>query len=282
MTYRGKILLKDVSKIIKLALEEDLKKGDITSEAIFKNNDLSSAEIISKQTGIFCGSDLVKHIYSLINPKIKVTALIKDGNRLNKNQPVIKIMGPTKNILAGERIALNFIQRMSGIASKTNEYVSILNKSKIKILDTRKTGPGLRLLDKYAVKTGGGTNHRMGLYDLVMIKDNHLKAAGSLTQAVELVRKKYKSKYKIEVEVSNLKEVEEARTLPIDIIMLDNMNKKNIQKAINLIAGQKKIEVSGTINQKKLKYLKDLKVDFISVGSLTHSVQAFDFSLKFR
>ena len=276
-----KILWKEIEKIIRLSLEEDLGSGDITSAAIFDNHHISVAEIISKEDGIFCGEDLVKYIYHYLDRKVEVIPFFNDGSKIGKGLKVIQLTGPTKSLLAGERTCLNFIQRMSGIATKTFKLVTDLSNSSLKILDTRKTAPGLRRLDKYAVKIGGGENHRFGLYDLVMLKDNHLKASGGITEAVQKIKKKYKDKFKIEVETTTLKEVKEALKNKVDIIMLDNMNKKTMGKAILEIDEQAKIEISGNINEKKLKDFKDLKVDFISLGSLTHSVKAFDFSMKF-
>jgi nicotinate-nucleotide pyrophosphorylase (carboxylating) len=181
----------------------------------------------------------------------------------------------------GERTALNFIQRMSGIATRTNSLVKILDGTNIKILDTRKTAPGLRLIDKYSVKAGGGENHRIGLFDMVLIKDNHIAAAGSITAAVAKVREKWDSLYKIEVETSNLAEVREALECSPDVIMLDNMDKNTMREAVSMINKKSKIELSGNMDEAKLENLKDLDVDYISIGALTHSVKAFDFSMKF-
>lgn len=273
---------KDIKPIILLALREDIGNGDITTNAIFNCNGTSEAVIIAKENGIFCGSDVVKLVYEEIDPTIKVAALKSDGKYVKNGTKMIRIKGQTKNILIGERTVLNFLQRMSGIATKTSQISSILKGTDIKLLDTRKTIPGFRLLDKYSVKIGGGYNHRLGLFDMIMIKDNHIKAAGSITKAVNLVKKAYDRDFKIEVEAKNLKEVEEALKSDIDIIMLDNMDRKTMEKAIDLINGKTKIEISGDINEDNIKDLVDLKIDFMSMGALTHSVRAFDLSMYFQ
>ena len=271
----------DIKKLVKLAIKEDIKNGDVTTRAIFNKNDVSEARIISKEKGIYCGTEMLEFVYSMINKKILVNPVVKDGTSVKPGQEVIKIVGPTIGILEGERIALNFIQRMSGIATSAERLTAKLKNPGIKILDTRKTLPGFRLLDKYAVQMGGGSNHRMGLYDMVMIKDNHIKAAGSIKKAVQLVKNKYKNKFKIEVETTSLKEVEEAIACEVDIIMLDNMDVPLMKKAIKMIDGKTKIEISGNVNYENITKYQRLKIDFISIGALTHSVMAFDLSMKF-
>jgi len=272
---------KEIDELIDLAIKEDLADGDVTSRSIFSKEDFSRAVILSKATGIFCGTKIVTAVYKKIDESLKFHFNKQDGDSLVFGEVVCEIKGATISILAGERIVLNFIQRMSGIASKTNLMKNKIG-NKIKILDTRKTLPGFRMLDKYSVFTGGGTNHRMGLYDMVMIKDNHIKAAGSITQAVKLVRKKYGNQFKIEVETTTLEEVKEALNSSVDIIMLDNMNVEKMNKAIDIINKKVQIEISGNVDEDRLNELKNLGVDFISVGSLTHSVEAFDLSMKFK
>ncbi|HNX60822.1 MAG TPA: carboxylating nicotinate-nucleotide diphosphorylase, partial [Spirochaetota bacterium] len=217
--------------LIRLAIAEDISTGDVTSEAIFSGNEKSSAYIMAKQDGIVCGGDLVKWVYTELDPAVKVEQIVPEGSKIEKGKTVITIDGPTKSILEGERTALNFFQRMSGIATKTNSIVKLTEGTSISILDTRKTLPGFRLLDKYAVKCGGGKNHRIGLYDMVLIKDNHIKAAGSITAAVDKVRAKWNDKFRIEVETTNLDEVAEAVRERADIIMLDNMDVETMRKA---------------------------------------------------
>ena len=275
------IEIDDVEELILLALKEDIGDGDVTSEAIFTPADESRASIIAKEKGVFCGADMVKHVYSFIDPKIHVSALVPEGSAVAKGAAVLELEGPTAGLLSGERTALNFIQRMGGIATKTSRMVQILEGTGIRILDTRKTLPGFRLLDKYAVRAGGGTNHRMGLYDMVMIKDNHIKAAGSITAAVEIVRRKHGSTYRVEVETTTLDEVAEAVRAEADIIMLDNMDRETMEKAAGIISGKAKIELSGNMDEARLASLRGLAVDYVSIGALTHSVQALDMSMKF-
>lgn len=272
---------KEIIPIISLALIEDIGDGDITSNAIFNGDENSEAHVISKDKGIFCGGQLASLIYSRIDPSIRTEIIKKDGEKISPGDIAFIIKGHTKGILAGERTVLNFIQRMSGIATKTNEICQSLNNTVIKILDTRKTLPGFRRLDKYSVKMGGGTNHRIGLFDMVMIKDNHIKAAGGITAAVEKIKKAYGHKYRIEVETANLNEVKEAVNSGVDIIMLDNMDIPAMDAAINLISGKAKIEISGNVDEMRIRELKHLKVDYISAGALTHSVKAFDLSMRF-
>jgi len=268
--------------LIRLAIAEDISTGDVTSEAIFSGNEKSSAYIMAKQDGIVCGGDLVKWVYAELDPSVKVEQIVPEGSAIEKGKTVITIDGPTKSILEGERTALNFFQRMSGIATKTNAIVKLTEGTSISILDTRKTLPGFRLLDKYAVKCGGGKNHRIGLYDMVLIKDNHIKAAGSITAAVGKVRAKWKDKFRIEVETTNLDEVAEAVRERADIIMLDNMDVETMRKATEMIGGKAKIEISGNMDAEKIGGVRSLKIDFISIGALTHSVDAFDWSMKFN
>jgi len=270
----------DVEMLIRLSISEDIAGGDITSLAIFKQGDTSHAAIVSKQQGVFCGSDMIRHVYEMIDSRVSVSQKANDGDIINNKETVTTISGPTVSVLSGERIALNFIQRMSGIATRTSNIVSLIKNTNIKLLDTRKTLPGFRILDKYAVKTGGGTNHRMGLYDMVMIKDNHIRAAGSVSRAVNMVRERYGARYIIEVEAANLDEVKEAAAIGADIIMLDNMDRPAMTAAVDLIDKKAKIEVSGNMNEERIKEIRDLDVDYISMGSLTHSVTAFDLSME--
>ncbi len=270
-----------LEKLLSLALEEDIGSGDVTSEAVFSGAERSDAVIRSKGKGIFCGEKVPGLCYEKIDAAVNVKTLIHDGAEINYGDELVKVSGSTKSILAGERIVLNFMQRMSGIATSAAYFSGIVKKSGVMILDTRKTLPGFRLLDKYSVITGGGANHRYGLYDMVMIKDNHIKAAGGIGKAVGMVRKTHGSRYRIEVETSNLAEVEEALISRADIIMLDNMDYRLMAEAVKKIDGNAKIEVSGNMDEEKIENIKDLKIDYISIGALTHSVKAFDMSMKF-
>ncbi len=281
MTMREFKITNEITALIDLALKEDVAEGDVTSEAIFSPAQVSSSKIIAKETGIVCGIPLAREVYRRIDEAIAMEVITDDGKNVSPGDEVALFTGPTASLLAGERTLLNFMQRMSGIATKTAAVVAMLEGSGIKILDTRKTLPGFRLLDKYAVKTGGGTNHRMGLFDMVMIKDNHIRAAGSITRAVELVKEKWGNKFRIEVETTTLQEADEAVAAKADIIMLDNMDTGTMEKAVKTIDGRAEIEISGNITAERIDEIKHIKIDFISIGALTHSVTAFDLSMKF-
>jgi nicotinate-nucleotide pyrophosphorylase (carboxylating) len=271
-----------LNELISIALEEDIENGDITSEAIFSEDDWSEAYIQSKDRGIICGVDVVKAVYQRVDSSIKIISFQEDGSTVSVNDIIMSIQGPTKSVLIGERIALNFMQRMSGIANLKRKSVMLVQGTIIKILDTRKTIPGFRGLDKYAVKIGGGVNHRMGLYDMIMIKDNHIKAAGSIKAALDAVRLKYEKKYTVEIEVKTPEDAEIAVNEGANIIMLDNMDIPEMNRAIELIDGRAKIEVSGNVDTQKIEALRGLRIDYISSGALTHSVKAFDLSMKFK
>lgn len=270
-----------LEELILLAIHEDIHDGDVTSRAIFAEAHRSTGTVRAKEAGIFCGGDIAKLVYYLIDRECHVTIHVDEGTLVEEGTIVITVEGPTTSVLSGERIMLNFLQRMCGIATATSRVVSRLEGTDIKVLDTRKTLPGFRFLDKYSVKAGGGTNHRMGLFDMVMIKDNHIKAAGSISNAVRMIRDSYEDTYQVEVETTNLDEVREAIQAGADIIMLDNMTTEMMRHATELIPDSIKIEVSGNITEEKLKALKDLAVSYISMGGLTHSVTAFDLSMKF-
>lgn len=271
----------DVEKLIHLAIVEDIGAGDITSIAIFSDNDVSRGVIVSRQDGIICGCDMVRYVYEILDPRVRIVSNMNDGERIGPGSEVLNIQGPTISVLSGERIALNFIQRMTGIATKTSRVVSLLEGTGISLLDTRKTLPGYRLLDKYAVKTGGGTNHRMGLYDMIMVKDNHIKAAGGIMNAVKMVRGRYGARYKVEVEADSLDQVRDAVLSEADIIMLDNMEPDVMKEAVKIINRKAKVEVSGNMDESRIMKIRGLAIDYISMGSLTHSVSAFDLSMEF-
>lgn len=277
----GTINRSDVEALVRMAITEDIGEGDVTSRAVFKEGERSRATIMSKQEGVFCGSDMLRYVYQILDPLVSVTSAVQDGVSIKKGDAVAGISGPTISLLSGERIALNFLQRMTGIATRTAAVVSLLEGTGIRLLDTRKTAPGLRMLDKYAVRTGGGTNHRMGLYDMVMIKDNHIRAAGSIADAVDIIRKRYGKRFTVEVETASLKEVEEAVGSGADIIMLDNMDTAMMKRAVDLIKKRAQIEVSGNMDEARIREIRDLAIDYVSMGSLTHSVMAFDFSMEF-
>ncbi len=269
----------DVKQLILLALKEDIGKCDITSELIVPENYVGSASIIAKEAGVICGLQIAYQICKTIDKKLSFVALSKDGNHVSSTQKIAVINGSLKSLLTAERTILNFLQRMSGIASETNKYVTALKGTKTKLLDTRKTAPGHRVLDKYAVKIGGGVNHRVGLFDMILIKENHIAAAGSITDAVKRATTNKPKRMKVEVEVSNLQEVEEALAQKVDIIMLDNMNAGQIKKSLHVIKGKCKTEASGGITLKNIRQIAKTGVDYISVGAITHSVKALDIAM---
>lgn len=267
-----------INRIIDNALLEDFDgAGDVTSEAIF--TDEKAVYILkAKDTGVVCGIDIFAGVFRRIDAGLQIELLFKDGDFIEKGSVAAKISGKIISILKGERSALNILSHLSGIATRTAELQSVAGNV-TKVLDTRKTLPGLRALQKYAVKCGGGVNHRMGLYDMVMIKDNHIDGAGSITEAVRRVRERWGSKYKIEVETRNLDEIKEALDNNVDRIMLDNMDNVMIKEAYHLINKRCEIEVSGNMNAARLKEINEIGVDFVSFGELTHSVRVFDYSL---
>ncbi|MBN2656450.1 MAG: carboxylating nicotinate-nucleotide diphosphorylase [Spirochaetales bacterium] len=268
-------------KILELALDEDLKEvGDITSRAIF-GEEATRAVLYSKDSGVLAGIGFFQQVFERVDSSLDVRLLKKDGEILVPGDRIAEISGRTASILEAERTAINFLSFLSGIATETDKCVTAADKTGgAVILDTRKTLPGYRTLSKYAVSVGGGKNHRMGLYDMVMIKDNHIDAAGSITAAVERVRDKWNSSFEIEVECRNLDEVREAVSLGVERIMLDNMDPELCSEAVALGNGAVTFEASGNMHIEKIMKYSPTGVHFISVGGLTHSVRAFDFSLK--
>ncbi len=272
--------------LIDLALDEDLGDiGDITTDATIPPNQKGTAKLISKEVGIVCGLDIFIRVFKKVDPSIEFISCFYDGDEVTKGDEIIKISGSLNSILKAERTALNFIQRLSGISTFSSRLKKIVSGSNTKILDTRKTNPAYRELEKYAVRTGGVDNHRIGLYDQFMIKDNHIEAAGSISLAVEKV-KNFKEEKKltalIEVEVKDVKELYEALATDVDVIMLDNMDNDLIKECIQIRKESKfkpKFEVSGNVTEKRVVELVDFGVDFISLGALTHSVKAMDYSL---
>lgn len=269
-----------LDKIIELALLEDLSLGDITSDTIFTPENRAKAAIRAKEDLVLCGMDVAKTVFHAVDPDVVFTPLKKDGDNVKKGEVVLELTGSTLSILKAERTALNFMQRMSGIATASREYAAIGKKYGVMIVDTRKTQPGLRRLDKYAVRTGGARNHRISLADSVMIKDNHIAAAGSITAAVKKIKDVIGHTPKVEVETTTLDEVKEALTAGADIIMLDNMTPEQIAVCKKEIAGRAIIEVSGGVNKTNLEAYCAVRPDVISMGALTHSVPAKDLSLK--
>ncbi|WP_428049847.1 carboxylating nicotinate-nucleotide diphosphorylase [Candidatus Avelusimicrobium fimicolum] len=269
-----------LDKIIELALLEDLSLGDITSDTIFTPENRAKAAIRAKEDLVLCGMDVAETVFHAVDPDVVFTPLKKDGDNVKKGEVVLELTGSTLSILKAERTALNFMQRMSGIATASREYAAIGKKYGVMIVDTRKTQPGLRRLDKYAVRTGGARNHRISLADSVMIKDNHIAAAGSITAAVKKIKDVIGHTPKVEVETTTLDEVKEALNAGADIIMLDNMTPEQIAVCKKEIAGRAIIEVSGGVNKTNLEAYCAVRPDVISMGALTHSVPAKDLSLK--
>jgi nicotinate-nucleotide pyrophosphorylase (carboxylating) len=261
------------------AFEEDLGElGDVTGEAIF-SDEIDTFVLIAKDEGVLCGKKEFQEIFNSLDKSIMLEWFYQDMEKLHNGEKVAKITGKVSSILKAERTALNILSHLSGIATKTARFVEAAN-GKTTILDTRKTLPGLRELQKYAVRCGGGANHRMGLCDMVMIKDNHIDAAGGIFLAVQKIRNKWKDRFKIEVETRNLQEVEEALKCNVDRIMLDNMDSEMMKKAVEFISGKAEVEASGNMTLERIPEVAETGVDFISVGELTHTVKAFDFSLR--
>lgn len=275
---------KNINELIRLALEEDLAKaGDVTSQAILGSDVQIQGQVVAKQAGVVVGLDALLAVYKKIDPKVKITLHVQDGEPVKIKQVICDIAGPGTSILSGERIALNFLQHLSGVATLTAQFVAAVAGTSTKILDTRKTTPGWRILEKYAVKMGGGQNHRMGLYDMVMIKDNHIDAAGSITQAVAKVRQHtVAKKLAIVIEARSLAEVHEALAAKVEQILLDNMNLEEMKEAVQIINHQSKVEASGNMNLARVQEVAETGVDFISVGALTHSAPALDLSMKLQ
>ena len=270
-----------IKHLIDLALSEDIGKKDLTSEAVVENKLSGKAVIVAKQGGVLAGLPVAKMVFQTVNPAVIFKMLKQDGEKIKKGEGIALVQGKVGSILSAERTALNFLQRLSGIATLTAKYVERTKGTRAKILDTRKTTPGLRVLEKYAVKAGGGENHRMGLFDMILIKENHIKAARGISDAIKKARSKYRTK-KIEVEVRNLTELKEAIEAEPDWIMLDNMKIHQMKKAVRMIRSISpniKIEASGEINLRNGRKIALTGVDFISVGALTHSAPALDLSL---
>ena len=267
--------------LIKRALAEDLgRAGDVSSLALFGPADRNRFVLVSKDQGVACGLELFSEVFRALDRRVRVATGLTDGQLLSKGQRVATVEGPVRAILSGERTAINFLSHLSGIATKTAALVSSAGPGAPAVLDTRKTIPGLRALEKYAVATGGGRNHRMGLYDMVMLKDNHIDAAGGIPQAVARARARWGRRFKIEVETRNLDEVQKALDAGADRIMLDNMDDATMREAVALVAGRAETEASGNMTLERYRALADSGIDFVSFGELTHTVRAFDFSLR--
>ena len=269
-------------KIILMTLEEDMPGGDITSVASVGKNARAKGAFKAKADGVICGMEIAKRTFELVGGEVSLRCLCEDGDFVKKGEVLAEIEGDARSILAGERTALNLMQRASGIATATRQAVESVKGTNAKITDTRKTMPGLRMLDKYAVRVGGGTNHRYSLSDGVLIKDNHIAAAGGLSNAVLSAKAYVPHTLKVEVETETLEQVKEALSAGADIIMLDNMSYEMMAEAVKLIDGKAVTEASGNMGERDLKAVAETGVDLISIGALTHSVKALDISLKFE
>lgn len=270
----------EVDRIIINALKEDIPSGDITTDNIISENSVSEALLISKDTGVIAGLDVAKRVFELLDDKVDFKKMIEEGQTVKYGDIIAKLKGNTRALLKGERTALNLLQRLSGIATKTRQLADRIKDLPSKVVDTRKTTPGLRILEKYAVRIGGGYNHRFCLSDGVLIKDNHIKAAGGIIKAIELVRDRIPHTIRIEVETETIEQVFEALNGKADIIMLDNMGLDKMIEAVKIINGKAITEASGNVNFDTIYDIASTGVDIISVGGLTHSVNAFDISMK--
>ena len=270
----------NADKLIKMALEEDITSEDVSTNSVMPEYKKGTVDLIVKQDGIICGLEVYKRTFMILDETTEAEFYVKDGDEVKKGQKIAQVTGDIRVLLSGERVALNYLQRMSGIATYTRAVASLLEGKKTKLLDTRKTTPNMRIFEKYAVRVGGGTNHRYNLSDGVMLKDNHIGAAGSITKAVEMAKAYASFVRKIEVETETLEQVKEAVEAGADIIMLDNMSLEQMKEAVALINGRAQTECSGNVTKENVAKLSDAGVDFISSGALTHSAPILDISMK--
>ncbi|OBR92350.1 MULTISPECIES: carboxylating nicotinate-nucleotide diphosphorylase [Clostridium] len=270
-----------VDKLIKNALIEDINYGDVTTDNLLLESEVSKGRFIAKESGVIAGIDVAKRVFEIVDSSIRFNIKAKDSSKVEKDDVIVELEGNSKSILKGERVALNILQRMCGIATKTNNMVDLVKDYDVKIVDTRKTLPGFRILDKYSVTAGGGYNHRLNLSDFVMIKDNHIRAVGSITEAVKRIKNKIPFTAKVEVEVENLDQLKEAVNTEVDVIMLDNMDVDTMRKAVKFVNKKFILEASGNVTENTIVDIASTGVDIISIGSLTHSVKAMDISLRF-
>ena len=276
-------LQKTIEGAVTRSLAEDVGRGDVTTLWTIPAQACAEARLLSKAEGIVAGLAVAQAVFAAIDPQPAFEATVQDGEPIHRGQVLGRVRGRARSILTAERTALNFLQRMSGIATLTRRYVEAVGGTKAIILDTRKTAPGLRLLDKWAVQLGGGQNHRKGLYDMVLIKDNHIAVAGGIAEAVRRVRmgrREREGELEIEVEVKSLEELQEALELGVDRIMLDNMSLQQVREAVRIAAGKVPLEASGGVSLETVRQIADTGVDYISVGALTHSARALDISLE--
>lgn len=273
---------KQIDKIVLNALEEDMPYGDVTTDNLIPEEDVTEAKFIAKADGVIAGMPVAARVFELIDSRISIKILKNDGDKVSKGDIIAILNGPTAGILKGERTALNLMQRLSGIATRTNVFTELVKDYKVSVADTRKTTPGLRYLEKYAVRCGGGRNHRYSLSDAVMLKDNHIAAGGGIIPAVAKVRANIPHTVKIEVEVEDMEMVRQAVESGADIIMLDNMNEAAMAEAVKYIDGRALVEASGDVTEERIRAIAETGVDIISIGRITHSVKALDISLRFK
>lgn len=270
----------NADRAILSALQEDITSEDITTNSVMRGYQLGEVELICKQDGVIAGLSVFRRVFELLDEKTEITFFCKDGDAVVKGEKLAVLRGDIRVLLSGERTALNFLQRMSGIATYTRSVVELLKNSKTKLLDTRKTTPNMRVFEKYAVRVGGGCNHRFNLSDGILLKDNHIGAAGGVREAVRMAKEYAPFVRKIEVEVENLDMLKEALEAGADIIMLDNMSVEEMKEAVRLTAGRAQTECSGNVTKENVTRLADIGVDYISSGALTHSAPILDLSLK--
>lgn len=270
----------NVDPLILGALWEDITSEDVSTNCIMRDKCPGNVELICKQDGVICGLQVFERVFTLLDPETGVVTYVKDGDRVEKGQKLADIRGDIRVLLSGERTALNYLQRMSGVATHTRQIADLLEGTGVRLLDTRKTTPNNRVFEKYAVRIGGGCNHRYNLSDGVMLKDNHIEAAGGVAKAIAMAKEYAPFVRKIEVEVENLEMTREAVNAGADIIMLDNMDHDTMAEAIGIIDGRAEIEISGNVDVAKVEMIRDLKVDYVSSGALTHSSPILDLSLK--
>ena len=279
LSSHSKDALKEISQSVSIALKEDIGTGDVTA-ASFSNNETANAIVICREEAVLCGQNWFELVFQQLDSDITIDWISHDGDLIEIDTTVCKLNGNAQAILIGERTALNFIQTLSGTATKTKSYVDRISGTDAQILDTRKTLPGMRYAQKYAVRCGGGKNHRMGLYDAILIKENHIATSGSVAKAVQTAKQQYPS-LKLEVEVESIEQLEESLTTQADVILLDNFSLSELEAAVGLTDGKKKLEASGNMTLENIREVAKTGVDYISIGAITKHVQAVDFSMRF-
>ena len=272
--------MRNIDHLVRIALDEDIGPGDITTEFLVDSNQTGNGTVIAKESLVIAGLEVAEKVFRSLDADVAFESTYQDGDGIESGTPVIQVSGTLKALLMGERTALNFLQRLSGVATHVRSYVQMMGEHPVRLVDTRKTTPGWRALEKYAVRVGGAFNHRMGLYDGVLIKDNHIAACGGIEAAVSRIRENVSHLVKIEVEAMDLSEVKAALAAGADVIMLDNMDIPQIKEAVSIIAGKALVEISGGVTKENLDLLAETGVDLISVGALTHSARSVDLSMK--